>query len=190
MKRIQKLQVSRGMFRKFEMYLAAMATVGLLVLFGRGLSSISAEADDGPRDGGEAELHDIYQKVQLAELHQLEEAFHKAGSYGGDLDLMMSLWPEGSSITAAGVTHTGKEAMRAFFAAGGPFNHNWVGLTKAFVFTADIHGETAQLSFQCDYVDGTVTPAVVRVNSVLSGTVRKINGQWLFWNMTATPVPL
>jgi hypothetical protein len=31
---------------------------------------------------------------------------------------------------------------------------------------------------------------VVRVNSLLSGTVKKIQGQWLFWNMTAGPTPL
>ncbi len=186
MKRVQMFGTGRA-FQRLTVYVAATATVGLVALLGRDLCS-NARADSRPQDL--EELRGMYQMAQLAELHQLEEAFHHAGSYGGNLDEMMSLWAEGSSLTAGGTTHTGKDAIRAFFAAGGPFQHNWVGLTKAFVLTADIDGDTAQLSFQCDYVDGTVTPAVVRANSVLSGTVRKINGQWLFWNMTGTPVPL
>jgi hypothetical protein len=189
MRRVQMLFVSRRGLHKAGMYLAATATVGLLALCGRGLSS-NARAESGRPEGDVAEARDIYQKVQLAELHQLEEGFHHAGSYGGNIDEMMSLWPEGSSLTSGTTTYNGKDAIRAFFTAAGPFNHNWVGLTKAFVFTADIHGDTAELSFQCDYVDGTVSPAVVKVNSVLSGTVRKIHGEWMFWNMTATPVPL
>ena len=136
------------------------------------------------------QLREIYQEAQLAELHQLEEAFHQAGSYGGNLDEMMSLWADGSTLTAGTNTYSGKDAIRAFFAAAGPFQHNWVGLTKAFVFSADVQGDTAELSFQCDYVDPSVSPAVVRVNSLLSGTVKKIQGKWLFWDMTAGPTPL
>lgn len=186
---INSLFASKNGFRQLNTYLAATITVGMLALAAGSLPG-RLMARPGPKPGELQELNDVYQKVQLAELHQLEEAFHHAGSYGGNLDEMMSLWAEGSSITAGGVTHTGKDAIRTLFAAGGPFNHNWVGLTKAFVFTADIDGDRAQLSFQCDYVDGTVTPAVVRVNSVLSGTVKKIRGQWLFWDMTATPTSL
>jgi hypothetical protein len=53
---------------------------------------------------------------------------------------MMSLWADGSALTAGTNTYSGKDAIRAFFAAAGPFNHNWVGLTKAFVFSADVQG--------------------------------------------------
>jgi len=189
MKYINSLYRWKHTLRKFNTYLAATATVSVLALTASGLPG-RAKAGPGLKPQELHELEGIYQKVQLAELHQLEEAFHHAGSYGGNLDEMMALWADGSTLTAGTSTHNGKDAIRAFFATAGPFQHNWVGLTKAFVFTADIHGDTATLSFQCDYVDGSVTPAVVRADSILSGTVKKIRGQWLFWSMTAAPTPL
>jgi hypothetical protein len=189
MKKFQFLFPSKRVFQKAALYLAATTTVGLLALLGKSSLS-SARADLAPANAALTELRELYQEAQLAELHQLEEAFHHAGSYGGNLDEMMSLWADGSTLTAGTNTYSGKDAIRAFFAAAGPFNHNWVGLTKAFVFTAAFEGDSAELSFQCDYVDPSVTPAVVRVNSILSGTVKKIQGQWLFWDMTATPTPL
>ena len=189
MKKIEMLFAANGALRKLSPYLAATAAVGLLALVSNTVPG-TARADSPQHQKELAELIDIYQKVQLAELHQLEEAFHHAGSYGGDLDAMMALWAEDSTLTSGTNVYSGKNAIRGFFAAAGPFTHNWVGLTKAFVFTADIHGDAAELSFQCDYVDGSVTPAVVRANSILSGTVKKVRGQWLFLHMTAAPTSL
>ena len=189
MKNVEILFAANGALRRFSPYLAATAAVGLLALVANTVPG-TARADSPQHQKELAELSDIYQKVQLAELHQLEEAFHHAGSYGGDLDAMMVLWAQDSTLTSGGTTYSGKDAIRGFFAAAGPFTHNWVGLTKAFVFTVDIHGDSAELSFQCDYVDGSVTPAAVRANSILSGTVKKVRGQWLFLHMTATPTAL
>jgi hypothetical protein len=189
MENIKTTVTPMGAFRKLSPYLATTATVALLAFAANSLPG-NARGDSRDREREAAELRDIYQKVQLAELHQLEQAFHHAGSYGGNLDEMMALWAENSTLTAGTSTFSGKDAIRGFFAAAGPFQHYWVGLTKAFVFTADINGDTAELSFQCDYVDPSVTPAAVRVNSILSGTVKKVRGQWLFWEMNAAPTTL
>ena len=132
----------------------------------------------------------IHHKADLGALHELEAAFHHAGSYGGNIEEMMSLWAEGSTFTSGPNTYVGKDAIRSFFLAAGPFQNNWVGLTKAFVFTADIHGDTAQISFQCDFADPSVTPAVIRANSNISGTVKKIHGEWFFWRITGSAAAL
>jgi hypothetical protein len=126
----------------------------------------------------------------LADLYELEQAFHLAASYGGDIDAMMALWSDDCIMTSGTSVFTGKEAVRAAIAAGGPFHNYWIGLTPAFTITADIHGYTAEFSFQCAYVDPSVTPNVVRLNRGLSGTVKRVNGQWLLWHMDSHPATL
>jgi hypothetical protein len=183
--KLNKIFSSDSLSGKFGTYLAATATVGLLalgaaVLLGRA----KADSDDLK------ELRVVYQKAQHFELNQLEKAFHLAGSYGGDLDLLATLWADDATLTVGTTVYTGKDAILAFFAAGGAFHNNWVGLTPAFKFTADIHGDTAEISFQCDYVDPSVTPAVVRLNRIMAGTVKKVRGNWLFWRMDNLPATL
>ena len=126
----------------------------------------------------------------LADLYELEQAFHLAASYGGDIDAMMSLWAEDCIMTSGASVFSGKDAVRTAIAAGGPFHNYWVGLTPAFTITADIHGYTADFSFQCAYVDPSVTPYVVRLNRGLSGTVKRVNGKWLLWHMDSHPATL
>jgi hypothetical protein len=189
--RIQ-LFISKPQIHRFGLYLAATATVAALAL---GAESLSSRAHaDSPREHRQFheldELTEMYQKLQLAELHQLEEAFHLAGSYGGDIEAMMALWPDNATLTVGANVLTGKDAIRAFFAAGGPFHNNWIGLTPAFKFTADVHGDSAQISFQCDYVDPSVTPPVVRLDRIMQGTVKKVHGKWLFWHMNNVPATL
>ena len=176
---------------KFSTYLAATATVGLLAL-GTNSVLIPAQADSGRECREIQELRDILQKSQLAELHQVEEDFHLAGSYGGDLDLEMSLWANDATLTivSTGAVISGKDAIRTFWTGAGPFNHYWVGLTPAFKLTADIHGDTAELTFQCVYVDPAVTPAVVVGDAILTGTVKKVHGKWLLWHMKSLPATL
>ena len=126
----------------------------------------------------------------LAELYELEQDFHLAASYGGDIDAMMALWAEDCIMTSGTSVFTGKDAVRTAIAAGGPFHNYWVGLTPAFTITAYIHGYTADFSFQCAYVDPSVTPNVVRLNRGLSGTARRVNGKWLLWHMDSHPATL
>jgi ketosteroid isomerase-like protein len=179
--------ITNKAFRQLSGYLAATVTVAVLSLAANALSG-RAKADSSPQDA--PVLATIQQGVQLAQLHLLEEAFHQAGSYGGDIDAMMALWADDSTLTVGSTVFSGKDAIRAFFAAGGPFQHYWVGLTPAFKFTADIKGDTAQISFQCDYVDPSVTPAAVRLDRILAGTVKNVEGKWLFWQMASLPATL
>jgi|ERR1043166_548274 hypothetical protein len=157
--------------------LAALAALAVMLLFQ--IPVTRAVAQDG------AHHHN-----GLAELYELEQDFHLAASYGGNIDAMMALWAEDCIMTSGTNAFIGKAAVRAAIAAGGPFHNYWVGLTPAFTITADIHGHTADFSFQCAYVDPSVTPYVVRLNRGLSGTVKKVHGNWLLWHMDSHPATL
>jgi len=185
MKKLNTISPSNSAVGKFSTYLAATATVGILAL-GANSWLIPAKADSGREI---KELNEVYQQVQLAQLHELEADFHLAGSYGGDINGEMALWADNATLTIAstGAVISGKDAIRTFWTGAGPFTHYWVGLTPAFKLTADIHGDTAELSFQCVYVNPAVTPAVVAGNAILSGTVKKVHGKWLFWHMNSLP---
>ena len=41
--------------------------------------------------------------TQVAELYELQAAFHAAASHGGDIDAMMALWADDGSLTVAKV---------------------------------------------------------------------------------------
>jgi hypothetical protein len=155
----------------------ALAVLGITLLFQTPVRRAVAQEGGHPANG-------------LAELYELEQAFHLAASYGGDIDAMMALWAEDCIMTSGTSVFTGKDAVRTAIAAGGPFHNYWVGLTPAFTITAEIHGDTADFSFQCAYVDPSVTPYVVRLNRGLSGTVKRVNGKWLLWHMDSHPATL
>ena len=48
-------------------------------------------------------------------LHNVEVVFHQAASTK-DLDLMMSLFADGATLSAGGKTYTGKDQVRSYFA--------------------------------------------------------------------------
>ena len=193
MNRLEKLFSSNSAIGKLSTYLAATVTVGILGLGVAGLLG-RAQADSRHEHGDRdlEELRGILQKAQLFELNELEKAFHHAGSYGGDINEEMTLWADDATLTivSTGTVFRGKDAIRAFWTGAGPFTHYWVGLTPAFKFTADIHGHTAELSFQCVYVNPAVTPAVVTGDAILAGTVKKVHGKWLLWHMNSLPATL
>ena len=189
MSKIQRLFRSKLPAGKAGTYLAATTTVAVLAAAASGLLT-PANAHPDRNEGDLKELRDIYQKAQLYEVEQLEVGFHSATSYGGDIDALMALWADDCTLTSGTTVYSGKDAVRAVFAAGGGFTHYWVGLTPAFKLTADIHGDTADLSFQCDFVDPHVTPPTVQAEKLLYGTVKRVRGQWLFWHMTSAGASL
>jgi hypothetical protein len=156
-------------------YLAATATVGVLALGASALFS-RAHADARWDESERAELAALVQKAQLYEISQLEVGFHRAGSYGGNLDALMELWADDATFTSGTNVYSGKDAIRAVFGSGGAYTHYWVGLTAAFKLTAELHGDTAELSFQCDYIDPSTTPPVDRADRILRGTIKRVNG--------------
>jgi len=170
-------------------YLAATATVGVLALSAQALFS-RAHADARWDQSDRAELAALVQKAQLYDISQLEVAFHRAGSYGGNLDAVMELWADDATFTSGTNVYSGKDAIRAVFGSGGAYTHYWVGLTPAFKLTTELHGGTAELSFQCDYIDPSVTPPVDRADRILRGVIKRVNGTWLFWHMESLPATL
>ena len=129
--------------------------------------------------------------TQVAELYELQADFHQAASHGGDIEAMMELWADDGSLTVGDVVYSGKEEIRDFFANhSGAFKHDWVSLAPAFKTQFDIRGNTADIYFECHYADPSVTPYVLRSDTSATGTVKKVNRTWVFWNIVGASAPL
>jgi hypothetical protein len=122
------------------------------------------------------------------DLHQVEIAFHQAGSTK-NLDLMLSLFTDDAVIMSGGKTYSGKDQVKAFWRAAGPFQpqNQWVGYTPAFRIRYNVEGEQAHLYFECLWVDKTASKIAAHTNSD-DNLVRK-NGKWLIKEMKAAAVP-
>jgi hypothetical protein len=172
-----------------------------------------------------------YTEAQVAQLHQLHAAFHRAASVHnivtGDsqevidarIRQIQSLWTKdavlklntgspddgyyigkgtpGDSITCA--APSGNPANQGtlctlFAHVAGSFNqaNKFISLTSAFKQRFKVTGNTATFYFECHYFDvdsSTGTPPWTAVgHTALTGTARKINGQWKFWHATAPKV--
>jgi ketosteroid isomerase-like protein len=152
------------------------------LFFGKGGVIASAETDDGREDGD-----------QVAAIYRLQAAFHDAATHK-NLGLMGRVWAEDAVFDNAGLIITGRAAILDWFKthAGSfqPQNH-WVSLAPSFRTEIKVSGETASLSFECDYVDVNATPKkVVTAELGLSGTVRRFEDTWFFWRMAGGPKPL
>ena len=77
-----------------------------------------------------------------------------------------------------------RHAIMTFFAGAPFFTQNWVGLSPSFRTEVDIHGDTAEVYIECIFLNES--KAIVAERS-LSGTIRKINGNWRFWRMFNNP---
>jgi hypothetical protein len=162
-------------------YLAACVTVAVIAVASSNFLG-RARAEGGADNGNNA---------QVAELYELQAAFHAAASHGGDIDAMMQLWADDGSITVGGVLYNGKDAVRDFFANhSGAFKNDWVSLSPSFKTQFDIHHHTAEIYFECHYADPSTIPYVLRADISATGTAKKIHGQWVFWHIVAGAAPL
>ena len=169
----------------FNTGLATVACVGLLALAAMCFVAPAHAGPGGQKDGATTE------NTQVAELDQLAADFHGALSYGGNIENMMSLWADNSSITLNGTAHVGKPAVQAFFQGSGYFLNNWVSLAPEYKTQITIHGNTAEISTQCVAIDLNASPMVVKGVIQVNATCEKIKGQWLFTSMNnTTPAPL
>ena len=84
------------------------------------------------------------------QLHNIEIAFHKAGSTS-DLGLMMSLFADDAVLTTKGKTYTGKDQIKSYWQAHPAFQPQaqWVGYTPAFRIRYEVQGDRAHLYFEC-----------------------------------------
>jgi ketosteroid isomerase-like protein len=121
-------------------------------------------------------------------LHNVEIAFHKAGSTK-DLGLMLSLFADDAVLTTKGKTYAGKDQIKSYWQAHPAFQPQaeWVGYTPAFRIRYDVQGDQAHLYFECLWVDKATGKIAAHTNS--DDTLARINGRWLIKTMTAEAVP-
>src|SRR2546422_1239834 len=135
------------------------------------------------------------ESVQVAEIYQLQAAFHQAKT-SQDLDLMMSLWADDATFVnrSTGTTYVGFESIKSFWQRSGSFTHHRFSLVPSYKTKIDVHGNEAFLYFEChdvgNFAGGAFEDPTVKTivnDTFLAGTLRNAGGNWLFWNMTAGP---
>jgi hypothetical protein len=125
---------------------------------------------------------------EFMDLHQIEIAFHEAGSTK-NLDLMLSLFTDDAVIVSGGKTYSGRDQLKTFWQAAGPFQpqNQWVGYTPAFRIRYNVQGDRAHLYFECLWIDKTANKIAAHTNS--DDALVRINGKWLIKEMKAAAVP-
>src|ERR1051326_810514 len=125
----------------------------------------------------------------VAEVYQLQSAFHRAKTTQ-DIDLMMSLWPEGSRINSLGDANSpyvGSESLRNFWLSSGSWKNPLLSLVPSFKIQIDVKSDDeAWLYFEChDIGDFDRSTRSIIADLFLAGTIKNIDGKWLFWDMTS-----
>jgi hypothetical protein len=121
-------------------------------------------------------------------IHKIEIVVHEAGTTK-NLDLMLSLFADDATLTSGGKTYTGKDQLRSYWLAAGPFQpqNQWVAYTPAFRIKYVVEGDVARLYFECLYVDKLANKIAAHTNS--EDTLVRVNGKWLIKDMKAATVP-
>jgi hypothetical protein len=75
-------------------------------------------------------------------IHKIEIIFHEAGTTK-NLDLMLSLFADDATLTSGGKTYKGKDEIRSYWQAAGPFQpqNQWVAYTPAFRIKYAVEGD-------------------------------------------------
>jgi ketosteroid isomerase-like protein len=135
------------------------------------------------------------ESVQVAEIYELQAAFHRAKTTQ-DLALMMSLWADDATFTnnSTGTTYVGSGSIRSFWQGSGSFTHHRFSLVPSYKTKIEVHGDEAFLYFEChdigDFGSGDFNDPGVKTivnDTFLAGTLRHVADSWLFWSMTAGP---
>jgi hypothetical protein len=124
---------------------------------------------------------------EFMDLHKVEIAFHEAGSTK-NLELMLSLFADDAVLIAGGKTYTGKDQVKSYWQAAGPFQpqNQWVGYTPAFRIQYSVKGDRAHLYFECLWVDKAAGKIAAHTNS--DDQMVRVNGRWLIKEMKAAVV--
>jgi hypothetical protein len=145
--------------------------------------------------------------TQVAELYQLQAAFHAAASGAGasadvkaqHLSQMLALFTDDAMLVVGGTIYVGRGVpgtvtcdpgaltLCDFFANhAGSFvlGRNWVSLSPSFKTYFDIHGDTAEVYFECHYFDVATGLKEADVSFGVpgmpeTGQATKVNGVWL-----------
>jgi len=151
---------------------------------------------------------------QIAELYQLQAAYHAAASGAGvsaeekaeHLSEILALWTEDAVLVVGSTTYSERGVPGTPSCAPGSLtlcdfytNHagsfvlgrNWVSLAPSFKTTINVHGDTADFYFECHYFD-VLTGAKMsdagygERGNPGSGQARKVDGVWLLSYAVAT----
>ena len=125
--------------------------------------------------------------TQVAEIYQLQAAFHLAKSTQ-NIDLMMSLWDPSGSLTIPGdpnSPYVGFDRIRSRLLTTGSFTHLRLSLVPSFKIEIDVHGDGAFFYEECHDIENFADPQsrYIAADTYLAGTLRKIGGRWVFSNM-------
>ena len=121
-------------------------------------------------------------------IHKVEITFHEAGTTK-NFDQMLSLFADDATLTSGGKTYKGKDEIRRYWQATGPFRpeNQWVAYTPAFRIKFAAEGNNAHLYFECLYVDKAKNSIAAHTNS--EDVLIRVKGNWLIKEMKANSVP-
>jgi hypothetical protein len=125
---------------------------------------------------------------EVGEIYRLQAAFHRAKTTQ-DIDLMMSIWAEDGTLVNQGdpnSPYVGSDRLRAFWLGSGSFTHRRFSLVPSYKIQIDLHGHEGSLYFEChDIGDYDLPTRSIASDTFLAGTIRRVEGDWVFWYMTA-----
>jgi hypothetical protein len=107
-----------------------------------------------------------------------------------DIDLMMSLWAEDATFNSQGdpnSPYVGSDSLRGFWLNSGSFKNHRLSLVPSFKTQITIRSDDeAWLYFECHDVGDFDQPTrAIASDTFLGGTVKNLQGKWVFWDMTA-----
>lgn len=178
----------KSMMRMFPVALAAAAIAG----------SVSALAEENDNQGpGDA----------IAQLYELQAAFHEAAGGAGidaatkaeHLQDMLDIWTADGVLIVGSTVYEGRGEPNSSTCAPGSLtlcdffqnhagsfvlNRNWAALTSISRTHFDVHGDMANVYFECHYFDVATGADMADISFGLaglpgSGQARRVDGKWL-----------
>jgi hypothetical protein len=128
--------------------------------------------------------------ADVAQIYQLQAAFHQAKT-AQDIELMMSLWTPNATLRVQGDSkspYVGTEQLREFWLHSGSFKNRRFSLVPSFKTRIVVRNNEASLYFECHDVADYDQPTRTIINDTfLAGTLRHVDGKWVFYDMSAGP---
>ena len=128
--------------------------------------------------------------ADIAQIYQLQAAFHQAKT-AQDIELMMSLWDAKAMLKVQGdpkSPYVGTEQLRVYWLNSGSFKNRRFSLVPSFKTRIATRDNEASLYFEChDVADYEQSTRTIINDTFLSGTLRKVGGKWVFYDMSAGP---
>src|SRR5260370_621195 len=102
---------------------------------------------------------------------------------------MMSLWAPDGTMRNQGdpqSPYVGSAALKSYWQKSGSFMNRRFSLVPSYKTQIEVSGDKAWLYFECHDIGEYDKPArTIAVDTFLAGTLRRVEGRWLFFDMTA-----